>query len=142
MQVRDLRITPSMSYEDMREYAAGLGVTVCTHSMPKRMYGYYSERMKIIMIDESMNATERRCVLAHELIHWQHADPACDMTHQRQSEIRARRLAAAFLIPSTRAEMLIEEYEGNLAPVIRELNVTPQMFRDYQQLVLPRTTLI
>lgn len=139
MQEREFQIDPHMSYGDLRRYADTLDVTVSSDTLPTGINGIYSEPVRTILIDRNTSYTQKRCTLVHELVHWSYWDGSCDPRNLPKCETRTRRLTAQMLIPMKDAERLGEEYEGELSPIAAELDVTIQVLRDYQSLVLPKT---
>lgn len=138
MSERTLAISSHMKYGQMRWYAASLGVTVSslpTGELDQGVMGVYDDEAKMILIDRGLTYVQKRCTLAHELVHWVYGDNACDPVFRAKEEHRARRQAAGMLISSVEYSMAEEMYDSNPLMIARELDVTVQVLRDYQKSV-------
>ena len=136
MTARDLTPIRGLSYGDMRRFADSLGVAVCSRSLPGELEGFYHAPTNLIVIDRNMDYTMKRCTLTHELIHWSHGDSTCVPVIHTRIENRTRRETAALLVSPTDYALAETMYEGDVAHIAAELNVTEQVIRDYQDLVL------
>lgn len=133
-----LSIRSDMTYGELRNYAAQLGVTVFSDHLPKGVNGIYDDIYRAIVIDRDVTYRVKRCALVHELIHWSYRDDACNGHTSNKYEIRTRRETARLLIPTKRYESIGDEYcgEGHLMAI--DLDVTMQVLTDYKELVLDR----
>ena len=138
MPERDFHIDSSMTYGDMRRYADMLDVTICSDLLPQGIEGIYDEALRMIVIDRSLDYTQKRCTLVHELVHWSHGDDSCNGVMGARMERRTRRETAALLIPQLEYATLENIYEGEAYLMAAELNVTEQVLRDYKELILDR----
>jgi len=138
MPERDFHIDSSMTYGDMRRYADMLDVTICSDLLPQGIEGIYDEALRMIVIDRSLDYTQKRCTLVHELVHWSHGDDSCNGIMGARMERRTRRETAALLIPQIEYATLENIYDGEAYPMAAELNVTEQVLRDYKELILDR----
>ncbi|KFI72420.1 hypothetical protein BMIN_0315 [Bifidobacterium minimum] len=129
-----------MSYGDMRRFADSLGVAVCSRSLPGELEGFYHAPTNLIVIDRSMDYTMKRCTLTHELVHWSHGDSTCVPVIHTRIENRTRRETATLLVSPTDYALAETMYEGDVALIALELDVTEQVVKDYQRLVIPRLT--
>lgn len=76
---RNVTLDRRMSYEDMRR-AVELtrpAPHVFEEELPENINGVYDELTHIIVIDPRLNERQKRCTLAHELLHWTHGDARC-----------------------------------------------------------------
>lgn len=136
MPERDLDIDPRMTYGDLRRYADTLDVTVCSGPLPKGIDGVYDEGTGTIVIDRTLRYTQKRCTLTHELVHWAHGDDSCNGIMGARMEHRTRRETAALLLSPVEYASAENVYEGDVVLMAAELNVTIQVVKDYQELVL------
>lgn len=138
----NLAIMPHMSYGDMRRYADTLGVTVCSDKLPGDEQGRYVRELNIIIIDRYMSYRVKRCALAHELIHWHHGDSSCNSITRSRQEHRARRTTASTLILTYEYAQAETEYDGDIYHMALELDVTKQVLKDYQDMVIPNLQIL
>ncbi|MBS6948493.1 ImmA/IrrE family metallo-endopeptidase [Bifidobacterium scardovii] len=118
----------------MAVYAAGLDVEIRSAvRLPGNMMGCYSERTRTILIDRRLPYVAKRCVLVHELVHWQHGDDRCGLHEQRTREETAR-----LLISPLEYAMAERLYEGNIWGIADELSVTTNIINDYQTMLHER----
>lgn len=82
----------------------------------------------------------KRCTLTHELVHWSHGDSTCVPVIHTRIENRTRRETATLLVSPTDYALAETMYEGDVALIALELDVTEQVVEDYQRLVIPRLT--
>lgn len=136
MTARDLTPIRGLSYGDMRQFADSLGVAVCSRSLPGELEGFYHAPTNLIVIDRSMDYTMKRCVLAHELVHWSHQDSTCIPVIHTRIENRTRRETATLLVSPVDYEIAETVYEGDVGRIAVELNVTEQIIEDYRDMVL------
>ena len=140
MTARDLTPIRGLSYGDMRRFADSLGGAVCSRSLPGQLEGFYHAPTNLIVIDRSMDYTMKRCTLTHELVHWSHGDSTCVPVIHTRIENRTRRETATLLVSPTDYALAETMYEGDVALIALELDVTEQVVKDYQRLVIPRLT--
>lgn len=136
MPERDLDIDPRMTYGDLRRYSDTLDVTVCSGTLPKGINGVYDEGTGTIVIDRTLRYTQKRCTLVHELVHWSHGDSTCVPVIHTRIENRTRRETAMLLVSPTDYALAETMYEGDVAHIAAELNVTEQIIVDYRDMVL------
>ena len=132
----DLRIAPHMSYGQMRRYCDSLGVTVCSDRLREHEQGRYVHDLNVIVIDRYQTYRVKRCALAHELVHWSHGDDSCSGVTGARLEHRARRETAMLLLSPVEYASAERIYEGDVALIAEELDVTMQVVRDFQKLVV------
>lgn len=99
---RNVAIDRRMSYEDMRR-AVDLtrpAPHVFEEELPENVNGVYDEATHIIVIDPRLNERQKRCTLAHELLHWTHGDTRCQNQYDDKAETHVRKETATLLIKS------------------------------------------
>jgi Zn-dependent peptidase ImmA (M78 family) len=80
----------------------------------------------LIWLDDRLNQTERRCVLAHELEHYRLGHTTCQPL--RLELVVCQRVARRLI--SSRELMRVMPWSNDLRELAEELNVTPQTLRD------------
>lgn len=132
------RVLPDLSaltYGQMRMAVLNLDVMVASALLPGDLYGLYDESRRLILIDRRMTYTRKRCTLMHELVHWAHGDATCNGVIGSRWERRTRRETATRLISPTAYAAAEEIYEGETMLMADELNVTPEIVRDYKEVL-------
>ena len=135
------RVIPDLagkSYGQMRWAINDLPVQVKSAHLPDNVYGAYDESKQLILIDLGLTYTQKRCTLAHELIHWQYGDDTCVGHCGIKQELRARRCAAQLLVSVLEYELVERVFDGERFLMAAELGVTVDVVCDFQELVLPR----
>ncbi|WP_033513269.1 ImmA/IrrE family metallo-endopeptidase [Bifidobacterium mongoliense] len=122
----------------MRHVVDNLDIEVRSAILPHGYYGLYDDVRKLILIHRNMTYTMKRCTLAHELIHWVYGDNTCRGTMGARMEHRTRRETATLLLDPVEYASAENIYEGDAALIALELDVTEQVVKDYQALVLDR----
>lgn len=84
----------------------------------------------------ALTYTQKRCTLAHELVHWAYGDSACDPLYHSREEHRALTHASVMLINPVEYQLAEEMYDGNLLMIALELDVTPQVVKDYRDYIM------
>ena len=87
------------------------------------LQGAWCVQYGLILIDDRLDAMQRRCVLAHEISHARHHDSGC--MADRWVEQRADREASALLIDPLEFAFAEQLYEGNVVGMAHELDVLP-----------------
>lgn len=118
--------------------ASTLGIRVEERHLPSGLCGVYYEPARLIVLDETMPAYQRKCTLTHELVHARYHDNGCGTTYGVKAERRARRETALRLISPVEYASAEELCEGDVYRIACELDVTVQVVEDYRLLVLPR----
>lgn len=137
MALTDLTPLCGMTYGQMRCWAADhCDATIGSALLPPQIDGYYDDRERAIVIDRGMCYTRKRCALVHELVHWVHGDRFVNMGFALRAERRARRETASILVSEAEYATAENIYEGDVAAIAEELDVTEGVVRDYQELVL------
>ncbi|MDN6458409.1 MAG: hypothetical protein L0K29_10300 [Bifidobacterium crudilactis] len=131
-----LAITPRMTYGQIRQYADSLPVDICSARLPEKVQGIFNGMLGMIIVDRAMTYTQKRCTLTHELVHWSHGDDTCNGIMGARMERRTRRETASLLLNPMEYASAENVYEGDVALMAAELNVTIQVVKDYQELVL------
>ena len=133
---RTLPELSKMTYSQMRWLAARLGVSVASsEDMDDDTAGVYCETTQSILIDRNMTYRQKRCTLAHELVHWEHGDQACTPMLETKAECRTRRETAMRLIRPDAYADAETLCEGHAAGIAEELEVTRQVLDDYRTLL-------
>lgn len=92
---QDQEQEPGERYHPWR-HAKALGVRILTRSLPRTLWGYWHPPSRTIVLDESLCQFERRCTLAHELVHLERGD-TCALPPREEQAVHAeaaRRLIA------------------------------------------------
>ncbi|MEE8738321.1 MAG: ImmA/IrrE family metallo-endopeptidase [Bifidobacterium sp.] len=129
-------ISMRITYGELRRIAASLGVRVWSRDLDDETAGYYDDVYDAIIIDRTMTYREKRCAMLHELIHWAHADSSCGWLTDTKMELRTRRETATRLISPSEYALAEYEYDGIPYSIAEELDVTMQVVRDFQKLVV------
>ena len=135
------RVIPDLagkSYGQMRWAINDLPVQVRSAHLPDNVYGAYDESKQLILIDLGLTYTQKRCTLAHELIHWQYGDDTCLGHCGVKQELRARRGAASLLVGVLEYASAEVVFDGELFGIAAELGVTVEVVCDFRELVLPQ----
>lgn len=127
------------SEESLRKLAATWG-SVCAAKLNDGMQGAWCSVYGIILLDDRLTDTQRRCVLAHEISHARHGDSGC--TADRWVERRANMEASAMLINPVEYAFAEQLYEGNALMMAQELNVMPWVVGAYRERLHDDPTLI
>lgn len=131
----DLPIDRRMTYGAMRRAITGLPVTVSSAILPDGLWGCYDDETHVILIDRRLTYTAKRCVLTHELLHWQHGDAGCSNDRSKR-ERRCRTQTALLLVDPVELALLERMYEHE-SQIADELNVTTQVLEDYRRTITP-----
>lgn len=133
---RTLPELSTMTYGQMRLLASRLGIAVASsEDMDSDTAGIYCEETQSILIDRRMTYRQKRCALAHELVHWEHGDQACTPMLKTKAECRTRRETAMRLIRPAEYASAEALYEGHAAGMADELEVTRQVLDDYRRIL-------
>lgn len=133
---RTLPELSTMTYGQMRRLATQLGISVASsEDMDDDTAGIYCEATQTIIIDRRMTYRQKRCTLAHELVHWEHGDQSCTPTLKAKAECRTRRETAMRLIQPTEYAAAEVLHDGHPAGIAEELDVTRQVLDDYRTLL-------
>jgi hypothetical protein len=125
-----------MTYGQIRQYADSLPVDICSARLPEKVQGIFNGMLGMIIVDRAMTYTQKRCTLTHELVHWSHGDDTCNGIMGARMERRTRRETAALLVSPTDYALAETMYEGDVAHIAIELDVTLQIIEDYRDMVL------
>ncbi|MFT8704689.1 ImmA/IrrE family metallo-endopeptidase [Bifidobacterium aquikefiricola] len=112
-----------------------LGVSVVNTLLPGDLTGIYDEATKLILIDQRLISAQQRCTLAHELVHWEHADETCSGTLGSKIERHARVETALRLIRPREYAIAENEYDGDAYAIACELDVTVQVIEDFRNYI-------
>ena len=95
-----LPLSPRMSYGQMRMalYDVAPELTVSSALLPGNMDGLYCRETNTILIDRRVTYTRKRCILVHELIHWEYGDDTTNGCAGGRLERRCRKETALLLV--------------------------------------------
>ena len=136
-----LPLSPRMSYGQMRRalYDVAPELTVSSALLPGNMDGLYCRETNTILIDRRVTYTRKRCILVHELIHWEYGDDTTNGCAGGRLERRCRKETALLLVDPIEYATAEQVYEGNPYRIASELDVTLDVINDYRQLLHDRT---
>jgi Zn-dependent peptidase ImmA (M78 family) len=112
-----------------------LDVSVVNALLPGDLTGIYDEAAKLILIDQRLISAQQRCTLAHELVHWEHADETCSGTLGSKIEHHTRMETASRLIRPREYALAENEYDGDTYAIACELDVTVQVIEDFRNYI-------
>ncbi|KFI84346.1 MULTISPECIES: ImmA/IrrE family metallo-endopeptidase [Bifidobacterium] len=129
------RILPNFlhrTYTQIINDTEHLDVSVVNTLLPGDLTGIYDEATKLILIDQRLISAQQRCTLAHELVHWEHADETCSGTLGSKIERHTRMETASKLIRPCEYALAENEYDGDTYAIACELDVTVQVIEDFR----------
>ncbi len=120
-------------------WADGIGVSIFEKRLPEGLCGIYIDSQRTIIIDPTLNPTQRKCTLAHELVHAKYRD---DLRYDTRGycERRARRETARWLVRYEDYVAAERIYEGNRFLMSNELEVTLLVLEDFTRFLLAGRT--
>ena len=121
----------STRLSDLYNTADHMGIQVREKRIADDLNALYDDRKHIIYLSVGLNDRQKRCALAHELIHAKHHDTGRDP----KSEWRARKETALWLINPLDYANAERVYDGNTYAIAVQLDVTLQVLHDYQQIL-------
>lgn len=128
---RNRRKETTITETELEQLAETLGITVEDDhhgQLHPGDLGGYIHHNRLILLDPTLGAVNRRCTLAHELAHAIRGDIPCGNPHfDARAERAADQIAAELLISHTdyaAAEALYGAHDGAIA---RELGVTTHL---------------
>lgn len=130
-----MRILPDFlhrTYTQIINDTERLDVSVVNTLLPGDLTGIYDEAAKLILIDQRLISAQQRCTLAHELVHWEHADETCSGTLGSKLERHTRMETACKLIRPREYALAENEYDGDTYAIACELDVTVQVIEDFR----------
>jgi Zn-dependent peptidase ImmA (M78 family) len=104
-------------------------VTVRTAALAEGLMGLWDEDERTVWLDARLTPAERRCTLAHELVHAERGDLPCeDPVLDTRQEQRVEREAARRLVP---LERLLDalRWTSDAAEAADVLDVDPALLR-------------
>lgn len=117
---------------DPHEHADKLGLTVVfDDDLPDDRCGEYVFDHGIIVLRAGLGRVRERCVLAHEIVHWEYGDaltgnPKADTRIERHAD-----LVAARRLINRPISMIAAGVPDSLSMLAHELDVTPRLLRAY-----------
>lgn len=133
--IRRLPDLHGVTYGEMRWIADSLGVRVSSARLPKGMSGLYREADQRILLELNMTYRQKRCALAHELMHWKRGDQTCSTCESCRQERRARRDTALALIDPVDYATAENVCDGDPSAIAEELEVTKQVLEDWRTML-------
>lgn len=123
---------PDLRDYDPWEHAAMLGIPIVFRDdLPQAdMVACYSHQHRAIFVRPGLHGAVERCAIAHEIVHFEHADVGSDVLQ----EDRADRIAARRLIRPRRLRAL-EGVTEDPAVVALELGVTERVMRTHMRML-------
>lgn len=121
--------TPTL--ENLYNYAEQAHITIIETPLNTAHTGYYDHATHNILLDSTLNDRQKRCTLAHELIHAKYEHTGHDLKNERKT----RKETALWLINIFDYIQAERIYEGNNILIGLELNVTQQVLGDYQNIL-------
>lgn len=100
---------------DPWEHAAGLDLRIVFRELPGDLMGvYFHGPSRVIALDSRLTQAERRCTLAHELVHLERGDDGrcASAWHESKLEAQVHQLAARRLIsaPDLALALILHEH--------------------------------
>lgn len=117
---------------DPHQHAEALNICVVyDDELPADRCGEYRFDHGIVVIRPDLGRVRERCVLAHEIVHWEEqdyltGDPKLDARIERHADLVAARRLIERPISSIAAGVA-----DNLSVLARELDVTPRLLSVY-----------
>ena len=133
--IRRLPDLHGVTYSEMRWIADSLGIRVSSARLPKGMSGLYREADQRILLELNMTYRQKRCALAHELMHWRRGDQTCSTCESCRQERRARRDTALALIDPVDYATAENVCDGDPSAIAEELEVTKQVLEDWRTML-------
>jgi Zn-dependent peptidase ImmA (M78 family) len=110
------------TFNPWRELAAHPDVLLDIAHLKRGRLGVTWHRQRVIQLDDGLDRVERRCVLAHELAHWERGPVPCIPVLAAREEATCDLIAARRLIPLDALADLA--WCDNLGQAAEELDVT------------------
>ena len=133
--IRRLPDLHGVNYSEMRWIADSLGIRVSSANLPKGTSGLYRDTDQRILLELNMTYRQKRCALAHELMHWRRGDQTCSTCESCRQERRARRDTALALIDPVDYATAESVCDGDPSAIAEELEVTKQVLEDWRDLL-------
>lgn len=127
MTISELYPLRQLDYSGMRAWCRRFPVKIdSSHSLHCDLDGFYNWKNDTIYIDRNLMYDVKRCVLVHELVHWEYDD------HDSSHELRCRQDTAMILIDPIEYENAEQMYD-NTFEIAQYLGVIPRIVSDWQQ---------
>ncbi len=133
--IRRLPDLHGVNYSEMRWIADSLGIRVSSANLPKGTNGLYRDTDQRILLELNMTYRQKRCALAHELMHWRRGDQTCSTRESCRQERRARRDTAIALIDPVDYATAENVCDGDPSAIAEELEVTKQVLEDFRNML-------
>jgi len=118
---------------DPHEHADELGIRLAyDEALPAGRCGEYRHDESVIVMRPGLSRVRERCVLAHEIAHWENGDV---LTGDRRLDAKIERnadlVAGRRLIGSSISLVAAAVPAGSISMLAHELDVTPRILRVY-----------
>ena len=135
---RNRRKETTITETELEQLAETLGITVEDdhhgHLHPGDLGGYIHHN-RLILLDPTLGAVNRRCTLAHELAHALRGDEPTGNPHfDARSERAADYMAAEMLISRAEYELAERLHDGHEGAIARELGVTRHLLATWKKM--------
>lgn len=129
--VHDFYDSPCAADYDPWEHAEMLDLPVVFRDLPDpEMVAAYSHEHEAVFMRTNLHSDVERCALAHEIVHFEHADVGTtDAQEERANRIAARRLIRPWRLAEAAT------VTDDPAAIARELNVTERIMRVYMRML-------
>lgn len=118
---------------DPHAHAEELGLTLrYDDDLPPDRCGEYRFDHGVIALRSDLGRVRERCVIAHEIVHWENEDvptglPRLDAKIERNADLEAARR----LIGRPSITLVAAGVPDNLSVLAHELDITPRLLRVY-----------
>ncbi|WP_454893769.1 ImmA/IrrE family metallo-endopeptidase [Alloscardovia omnicolens] len=126
--------TPNI--QDLQNIAEQGNITILETALNGNHMGYYDATTRTIIVDSTLNPTQYRCTLAHELIHAKYDHTG----HDPKNENKTRKETALWLINIIDYVQAEQIYDADKQHIARDLEITLQVLEDYQKLLREQLT--
>ena len=126
--------TPNI--QDLQNIAEQGNITILETALNGNHMGYYDATTRTIIVDSTLNPTQYRCTLAHELIHAKYDHTG----HDPKNENKTRKETALWLINIIDYVQAEQIYDADNQHIARDLEITLQVLEDYQKLLREQLT--
>lgn len=116
---------------DPHDHASRLGLTVVYEDLPVDRCGEYRADHGVIVLRRGLGRVRERCVLAHEIVHWENDDSPTGVRKLDAKMERNADLVAARRLIGRPISMVAAALPDSLQVLAHELDVTPRLLRVY-----------
>lgn len=124
----------TLDYATLTEMAENLNIRVRERPFGNRkINGVYSDAERMIIINQGKLEHQKRCAMAHEIVHALRHDPGCSSLFGSEAEKHTRLDTAVSLLDPREYSVAEAMYETDTFSIACELEVTVQVVEDYQR---------